>query len=245
MIRIFLVALCLSSSTFVSIADASEGSCIGATTLLDLRIDNPMSIPALDDADRERLSRDLFGAPGRNFTVNSIARGAFTRAGAMQTAYLVQAEGPDATSPTPQVATLALYEGDKLLEKSVPTFGNFIHAVVKPDESGAQSLLLRDEHYQMATSTIRIGLFTHAERSWKPVRTFDQARVDRCEDEHFGGNVEAIVVEQCPTAAEGQYKFNVSRYHARCRDQQQPLLDGFSLMPEGKSATTTPVQGKP
>lgn len=243
MTRIILVLLLFSASTFAIPSQASESPCSDSIELFDLRTDTPLQAPVVDMQDRQRLAQDIFGAPGKNITVNSMVRGEFTQTGAAQTAYLVQAEGPDATTPNAQVATLAIYEDGKLVGISQSVSGNFIYRVVKSGGAATKSLLLRADQYQMATATTGISWYRFDGNAWKLIHAFDEARIDRCEDERFGGDVEAIVVGLCPLKAAGQPDFQVTRYSAMCRKGKQPLPADFSPMPNTDERAPPPVQG--
>lgn len=212
-----------------SCATGAPVPCAAQRTLVDLRESAPKAAPTVAETERERIGRDVFGG-AKDFSVNSFARGAFTRAGADETLYLVQGGGPDATNPAGQQAVIAIYAGDRLAHAIPTRLGNFVETTVDANGSGTAALLLRADAYQMGTATANLVLVDVAGGELHERARFEQARVDACADERFGGSVEADVVRWCPSRANWP-TFEVERWHAACVDAKAPPAAAFERLP--------------
>ncbi len=226
---IHITAMLVSVFVLSSCATGASAPCASPHTLIDLREDAPKASPQVDAAQRARIGRDVFDGAS-DFSVNSLVRGAFTRAGAGETAYLVQRGAPDATDPAGQQAVIAIYAGDRLVH-AIPTgLGNFIAATVDATGTGTAALLLRADAYQMGTATASLVLVDVAGGELHERARFAQARVDACADERFGGTVEADVVRWCPKHASWP-AFEVERWRASCVDAKAPPANAFQALP--------------
>lgn len=219
-----------------SCATGAPAPCDSPRMLVDLREDAPKASISIADAQRQRIGRDVFdGYTG--FSVNSVAHGAFTRAGVDETLYLLQRDGPDATDPAGQQATLAIYAGDRLEHAIATTLGNFIQATPDLGGTGTAALLLRADAYQMGVATTRLVLVDAIGGQLHEHERFRQARVDACADERFGGTVEADVVHWCASPG-GTPAFEVDRWRATCVNAKAPATAAFERMPRAAGGAT-------
>jgi hypothetical protein len=219
-----------------SCATGAPAPCESPRTLIDLREDAPKASISVADAERRRIGRDVFdGYTG--FSVNSVAHGAFTRAGVDETLYLIQRDGPDATDPAGRQATLAIYAGDRLEQAIGTTLGNVLEATPELGGTGTAALLLRADAYQMGTATANLVLVELAGGRLHERARFDRARVDACADERFGGTVEADVVRWCASPG-GTPAFEVDRWRAACVDAKAPATAAFERMPRAAAEAT-------
>ena len=224
-----LTAMLASAFALSSCATGASVPCASPRTLVDLRDDAPKPPPSVDAAARERIGRDVFDG-AKDFSVNSLVSGAFTRAGAAETLYLVQRGGPDATDPEGQQAVIAIYAGDRLAHAIPTRLGNVVETTVDVTGSGTTALLLRADAYQMGTATTNLVLVDVAGGTLHERARFGQARIDACADERFGGSVEADVVRWCP--ARGSWPaFETGRWRAACVDAKAPPADAFAPLP--------------
>ena len=228
---IAVFALALSSS-----ATGAPVSCATPHLLVDLRVDAPKAPASISEARRERIGRDIFDGY-TEFSVNSVAHGAFTRAGADETVYLIQRNGPDATDPAGPRATLAVYADDRLEHAIATRFGNMIEATAEVGGTGVAALLLRADAYQMGSATTRLVLVDLAGGQLHERGRFERARVDACADARFGGTVEADVVRWC-TSTGGEPAFEVARWRAQCVDAKAPGASAFKPVPAAADSAT-------
>lgn len=219
-----------------SCATGAPASCDSPRTLVDLREDAPRVSISIADVERQRIGRDVFDSY-TGFSLNSVAHGAFTRAGADQTLYLVQRDGPDATDPAGQQATLAIYAGDRLEHAIATTLGNFIQATPDLGGTGTAALLLRVDAYQMGVATTRLVLADVIGGKLHEHERFEQARVDACAEARFGGTVEADVVHWCASPG-GTPAFEVDRWRANCVDAKAPATAAFERIPRTAADAT-------
>lgn len=216
--------------------------CADPVVIVDMRERAAAADPDIDATQKARIAADAF-TEGAAFTINSVARGSFTGAGKDQTLYLAQQGGPDATSPQAQDAVIVIYEGARLVRKFPTTSGNFIEATKKLDPEAPDSLLVRADHYQMATASTRLTLLRLDGEKPQLQAVFDDALVNRCEDERFGGDVEAAAASHCPDGKAREGTFWMTRYEARCIDGKPPRAADFMPLKDVERRITRAVQG--
>jgi hypothetical protein len=207
-------------------AACAQESCVDPLLIADMREFSAATDASSLDANKPRIAEDLFDGNSA-FTVNTRVTGSFTSANMEQTLYVVQKDGPDATSPQAQTVTIAIYDADRLVERYSTAAGNFALGKVRLRTTDSDAVLLRADHYQMGTMTSQLSLVSFSDEKLNIVATFDEALVNRCEDERFGGDVEAVVINQCGASDHANTRFHVSRYTARCEDGRPPAAEKF------------------
>jgi len=219
--RIALLAFAACAAQQAVSAGANDGA-----LLVDMREQIFPRPPVLSDAERRKI---LAGAVDDAATsINSVARGAFTASGRDEIVYLLQRGGPQASDPAaPQGVTLAVFRDDRLQARMDTDAGNFIQSSVDIDGDGIGELLLRADSYQMGIATTRLSLVSLAQGRVTVIASFPEARVDRCGDERFGGDVEAVVIRYRRASAAAKPDFAIDRYEGRCEHGEPPRADKF------------------
>lgn len=216
--------------------------CADPVVIADMRTQTLLVQPSVDAVQKTRIATDVF--EGRTtFTINSVAHGSFTAVGRDQMLYLAQQGAPDATSAQAQDAVIVIYEGAHLVRKLPTTAGNFVEAAKKIDSAAPDSLLVRADHYQMATASTRLTLLRLDGEKPQVQAVFDDVLVDRCEDERFGGDVEAAVASHCADGKTREGMFWITRYEARCVDGKPPRAADFAPLKDVERRISRVVQG--
>ena len=208
-------------------AAADAAGARGDELLVDMREPVFLRPPELSDAERRKILAEASGANGDDTTINGVAHGAFTAPGRDESVYVLQRGGPQAADPSaPQGVTLAVFAGGHLEARLDTDAGNFIEASPDVDRDGTQELLLRADSYQMGVASTRLSLVSLAQGRLSNVATFAEARVDRCGDTRFGGDVEAAVIRY-HAAPGARPEFATDRFTGRCIDGEPPAADKF------------------
>lgn len=222
-----LAALC---ALFLAAAAAAEpADAAGDAVLIDMRGADFLRPPTLADAERRTILTAARSATnGEETTINSVAHGAFTARGRDETVYLLQRGGPRAADPDAPRDVTVVVSGEGRMQVPLPTdAGNFIQSMVDIDNDGIDELLLRNDAYQMGIATTRLSLVSLAQGRVTVIASFPEARVDRCGDERFGGDVEADVIRYSSAPSGSKPEFIADRYVARCEDGAAPRAEKF------------------
>lgn len=241
------IGVCLAAFAtilFTTSAALATASCSKARVVVDLRADPVKPQIQISTAERERLAEDVFPGALSSFSVNSVAHGAFTSPTAHETLYLLQAGGPDATSPVAQDAVFAVYSEHRLLHTFTTRHGNFIEATV-PVADGVDRVVLRSDQYQMGTSTTGLTVVQFGTGVLQKEAAFSGARIDRCGDERYGGDVEALVLSACEGREPQSVLFSAERFQAACKDGKAPPASAFRAMEMDAHPSPDSAPGKP
>jgi len=219
-----LIASCAAFAAGPSAANAAQ-------LLVDMREPFFLRPPDLSEPELQRV---LVAAAkgGEETTINGAVSGAFTAPGRKETLYVLQRGGPRAADPdTPAGVTLAVFNDGRLEARLTTDAGNFVQSTPDIDGDGVNEVLLRADNYQMGVATTRLSLVRVGHDHLTTIASFDEARVDRCGDARFGGDVEAEVIRYEPAA---KPSFVVENYEGHCVDGEPPSADKFQQKSKSK-----------
>ncbi|MEO7199744.1 MAG: hypothetical protein ABIY56_05955 [Dokdonella sp.] len=232
------------SLLFATSAALATTACSQVKVVVDLRADPAKPAAQVSTEERQRLAEDVFPGAAGAFSVNSVAQGAFTGPGLRETLYLLQRGGPDASAPAAQDAVVALYAEQRLLHTFTTRLGNFIEATL-PVAGDVDRVILRSDNFQMGTASTALAVLQFSGGALHEEATFPGARIDRCGDERFGGDVEALVLSACTGATPRSGLFSTARYQAQCEDGRAPQPSAFRVMKADSDQSSDAAWGKP
>ena len=225
------LAAAFSAQAAYALAVEADSAGKGDTVELDLRDTLSRTAPEASAAEMRTL-RDEIGADDTT-SVNGILRGAFTAPGRDETLYLVQRGGPQAADPLgPQGVEFAIFRDGRLARRLATDAGNTIESAI--ETGGIDELVLATQSYQMGVAVTRITLVSLAGERVEVLASFPEARVDRCGDARFGGDVEASVIRIRHVAGHAQPEVATQRYKAACEDGQAPRAEKFRVVAPAK-----------
>jgi len=234
-----LIGTTFARLCFVVVLTGAQASCAfavdadsaGSSDTIELDLRDASWLPDLKEPDARKLL-DQIGADDTT-SLNGIMHGAFTAQGRAETLYLVQRGGPQAADPMgPGGVELAILRDGRLARRLPTDAGNKIAAAI--ETGGIDELVLATESYQMGVATTRITLVSLAGERVDVLASIAEARVDRCGDARFGGDVEASVIRIRHVAGHAQPEIATQRYKAACEDGQAPRVEKFRALAPAK-----------
>ena len=218
------IALALVLAACGTFAFAVDGAAPTGALVVDMRESSPRAPPPLADDEKRKLFAEI-GA-GEGTTVNGVVRGAFTAPGRDETVYIVQHGGPRAADPAaPEGVELLIFRDGHLIQRLDTDAGNAVEAVLRT--RGVDELLLRTDTYQMGIATTRLDLVSLAGARVSVLASIPEARIDRCDDARFGGDVEALVIRIRHPDPRSKPEVETERFSAACEDGQAPRSEKF------------------
>lgn len=200
----------------------------GRLVLIDYRRERDETNPPKLSKQREQeILRAVYGAKAAqdNLTINSTTQGAFTRAGAKETVYLIQPGGPAALDPNSlEKITLAVFgEDNRLVAKINTSNHNFI--VGHADANGDQinELLLEGGFYNMGTLLNWVELVELTGGSLHVVKDFGKIFENPCDGDSEKDAIAGVISYEPAAAGQAWPDFRVDFYKAHCPPENQKL----------------------
>ena len=175
---------------------------------------------------QQEILRAVYGAKAAesNLIINSAAQGAFTKAGAKETVYLIQSGGPAAIDPNSlKKVTLAVFgEDNRLVAKINTSDHNFIVGYPDANGDGINELLLEGSFYNMGISLAWVELVELTGGQLRVVKDFGKISENPCDGDDEKDAI-AGVVSYAPAAGPAWPDFKVDFYKAHCPPENQKL----------------------
>ncbi|MDH5823440.1 hypothetical protein QFW77_10625 [Luteimonas sp. RD2P54] len=216
-----------------SAGDASRPEAIGAPratasadapapagdVLLDLRV--PASGFEATAEETRRVVAAVYGdgAPG-DLTPTSRVEGAFTAAGARQTAYTLR-RGGAMTGPERAPTMLAVLDADGRVAAQFVVDHDRIAAAADIQGDGTDELFLATDGYQMGQAYTGLELVSLAGGQRRSLAEYPQAWLDACANPVGERHVEAAVIVR------GANRPELRRYRAGCGGDQPPAVEAY------------------
>ncbi len=223
--------------------DAVMDSVSDEDVLIDFRSELAYDTPPLSADEEQRVLRTL-GEAGMKMNVedniNSVVKGSFTRSDTVETAYLIQAGGPDSIGPSAlQGTTLAVFDETRLVARFDVSNYNFILRASDVNRDRVDELLLSGSNFQMGQSTSWAKLVEVKNGKLRVVKDFKILLRDSC-DNQFTKTREVLagVVRYAPPKPKSQTTFDVNFFRALCSSVRDGKRDptAFELTPAGMKA---------
>ncbi len=209
-------------------------ACVDAEVVIDMRVAPVFAEAVLSATLRGTLVQAAFGSLDTEVAVGAGVDGAFTAAGARETAFLVQAIDPAATPVDPIRAALVIVAGGKPVRVFETGLGQRLGGALPGlGTGGNDALVVLAESYGMGQSSLRLAVVEVASTALVERAGFDAARVAACDDARFGGFVEAIRVSRCEGEADPA-RWQAERLRAACVDGRAPPAAAFGPAVKGK-----------
>lgn len=175
---------------------------------------------------QQEILRAVYGAKATqdNLAINSTAQGAFTRAGAKETVYLIQPGGPAAIDPSSlkKITLAILGEDNRLVAKISTSDHNFIVGHTDVNSDGINELLLEGGFYNMGTLLNWVELVELTGGRLHVIKDFGKISENPCDGDNEKDAI-AGVISYAPTAGQAWPDFKVDFYKAHCPPENQKL----------------------
>lgn len=199
--------------------------------LIDFRSELAFDKPDITPTRKQAILKAVYGKV-EDAEINSIVDGAFTRASAKETVYLLQIGGPRSIDPSSLEKTkLAIFDDQKLIALFEVKNYNFVLRTSDLDKDGKSELLISGSNYQMGESTTWAKLVEVEDKRLQVVKDLDLVLDDPCDNERSKAGVRAALIKYDPA---NPSQISASYFEAACSDKKDDKIypDIFKPIPE-------------
>jgi hypothetical protein len=196
--------------------------------VLDMREEFIKSEIRLSAAEKKRIREDALPSAPQALRIVGRVQGAFTGAGAMQTAYLVNQGNAGGIQPTSSTSRIVIYQNGKRIDAfEVPSAG-YLRAALRT-RSGTDWLALAHEGTQMGVATTALTFIDFSGGGVKTQGHIDEARTDTCFAPPATQLTKGITAQHITIRYEGDAPvLKTETYRAPCQQQRQtPMMQDF------------------